>query len=400
MALPPIVALEIGTSKVAALVGEMREDGNIMITGIGEQESKGVRKGAVIDLETAALCVKSALQAAEENGKVEIHEVHLVVSGGHFRSTINRGSVPVLNPDKVITNEDIEEVMEMARAVSLPDDRDVLHTICQHFCIDEQQYVVNPEGMEGSKLALDMLVLHGVRSRIRNTIRVVRSIPLEVLDVAFSGLCSALAVLTPEQKQGGVIVMDLGGGTTDYVAYAEDVIAAAGALGVGGDHVTNDIAQAFNIPNHRAETLKKENGMAVRDDSRARQEVALPAEVGFPGRNVNLLSLDTVIHARMEETLMMIKKQLDDDGITRHIGAGVVLTGGGAHLNGVGRLIESIFGLPCIVGKPKGMSGLVVAADKPEYAACCGLIQYGFKNAAEKRDTMRFGQWIKHLFAR
>jgi len=400
MSVPPIVALEIGTSKVIALVGEMREGGHIMITGMGRHPSSGVRKGEIIDLENAVVCVRSVLEAAEESGKVAIRQVHLAVSGGHIQSLVNRGTVPVLDRDGEITQEDIDQVMEVARAINLPPDRDILHTICQHFCIDDQERVLRPEGMEGAKLSMDMLVLHGVRNRLRNTVKVVRSVPMDVQDVAFSGLCSALAVLTPEQKTSGVVVIDMGGGTTDYLAYAGNVVAAAGVLGMGGDHVTNDIALSFNIPLSQAERLKQESGCAVMEAASASQWVALPPEVGFPGRSVSVRSLNTVINTRTDEILGMIRNCLEKENILHQLGAGVVLTGGGSHQKGIARLAEKIFGLPCSIGKPRNVSGLATATEGPEYATCVGMVQYGFRTLLGQRRVSGLGSWLKGLFGR
>lgn len=398
MALPPVVALEIGTSKVIALVGEMREDGHVMITGMGEHPSAGVRKGEIIDLENVVICVRSALGMAEESGKVTIRQVHLAVSGGHIQSLLNRGTVPVLDPDREITQEDVDQVMEVARAVNISHDREILHTICGHFSIDNQERVVRPEGMEGARLSLDMLVLHGVRSRLRNTIKAVRSVPMDVQDVAFSGLCSALSVLTPEQKKIGVAVIDLGGGTTDYLVYAGTVVAVAGSLGVGGDHITNDITIAFNIPMSQAERIKKEAGCAVVAPGVASQRVALPPEVGFPGRSVALGALHTVINARVDEILDMVKQRLDHDGTPQRLGAGVVLTGGGAHLKGICELAEQKFGLPCSIGKPRNVTGLDIASEGPEYATSSGLVQYAFKTLSAQRRASPLSAWMKGLF--
>lgn len=399
MAIPPIVALEIGTSKVLALVGELREDGHVMITGMGEHPSTGVRKGEIIDLENAVICVRSALQAAEESGKVTIRQVHLAVSGGHIQSMVNRGAAPVLDKDGGVTEEDVEQVMEVARAVNLPPERDILHTICQHFCIDGQERVIKPEGMEGAKLSLDMLVLHGVRTRLRNTIKVVRSVPIDVQDVAFSGLCSALSVLTAEQKKSGAVVIDLGGGTSDYLAYAGNIVAVAGALGVGGDHISNDITLGFNIPMKQAEALKRESGCALPDTSNASQKITLPAELGFPGRSVSLKAIHTVISARIDEILGMIKKRLENEGILHHVGAGIVLTGGGSDLKGITELAERVFGLPCSIGRPRNISGLTVPTEGAEYATCSGLIQYGFKTANERESSFPLS-WLKALLGR
>ena len=398
MALPPIVALEIGTTKTVALVGEMRDDGNIMVTGMGEHPTTGVRKGEVTDLENALVCARAALHAAEESGQVTIRQVHLALSGGHIQSLVNRGSAPVLDPNGEITDEDVNQVMNIARAINLPPDREVLHTICQEFYIDDQEKVVRPEGLEGAKLSVDMLALFGVRVRLRNTVKVVRSVPMGVQDVAFSGLCSALAVLTPEQKEAGVLLIDLGGGTTDYVAYATNTLAAAGALGIGGDHVTNDVAMAFSIPVRQAEALKRESGSAVIDLSARSRRISLPSEVGFSAKTISLHALQTVVHARMDEILCMIRTRIEPENLLHHIGAGVVLTGGGARMKEITTLAEKIFGLPCSVGAPRGVSGLAAAIAGPEYATPIGLVRYGFKAAAQAAPQSLLDSWWKKVF--
>ncbi len=398
----PVAALEIGTSKIIAMVGEMREDGTVMITGVGERPSSGVRKGEIIDLENATVCAKAALEEAEETSNVSLGQIYVTISGGHIRGLVNRGAVPVRDPDGLVSEDDVDEVMEVARAISLPADREIIHTICRHFCIDDQEQVIKPEGMVGAKLSVDMLVLHGVRGLLRNTERVVEQIPMEVQDVAFGGLCSALSVLTIEQKTSGVVVIDLGGGTTDYMAYAGGVVACGGALGVGGDHVTNDMAIAFNIPMARAEKLKKEIGCATIAAAIDPPKISLPAEVGFPGRTLNLRSMHTVINARVDEIFSMIKKRLDDDNVLPMVGAGIVLTGGGAHLKGVTDLAETVFGVPCFVGSPRGVTGIAVATEGPEYAACCGLVQYGFRvqDRPNSGSNSLLGSFMKTLLGR
>ncbi|MCE9616320.1 MAG: cell division protein FtsA [Lentisphaerae bacterium] len=399
MANAPVVGLEIGTTKVIALVGELRDDGVIMITGIGERPSTGVRKGEIIDIENAALCVKSVLAMAEERSNVAIREVLLAVSGGHVQGLVNRGTVPVFDKDGEISREDLDEVMEVAKAVNLPPEREILHTISQYYYIDNDQRVINPEGMQGAQLSVDMLVIHGVRNRLNNTVRVVRNIPVDVHDVAASGLCSALSVLTAEQKKSGVVVIDLGGGKTDYVVYADGVVASAGVLGVGGDHVTNDIALGFSIPTAQAEVLKRESGSVNAKAAVRVPTVTLPAEGGFPGRTLAVRSLNLIMHARMDEVLAMIKRRLEKDDVLHQVGAGVVLTGGGAHMAGIVELAEAVFGLPCAIGKPRNVSGLAAAMSGPEYATVSGLVQYGFKTVKEQARPPLSG-WLGRIFSR
>ena len=395
MAIDPIVALEIGTTKVLAIVGEVREDGHAMITGIGETQSAGVRKGEIFDFDNALSCVRLALQAAEENAQVEIRSVHLGISGGHIQSLVNRGTIPVNDPEGEITGKDVSQVMDVARAVNLPADREIMHSICQHFYIDDQEEVVRPEGMEGARLALDMLLLHGVRNRLHNPVRVVRSVPMDVTDIVFSGLCSAMAVLTPEQKESGVLLIDLGGGTTDYVAYAASRLAAAGALGVGGDHVTNDVSLAFGLSTRQAEKLKRESGSATIELPSRLKQIGVAPDGGFEGRTVTLGSLHTVINARMEETLQMVRTRIKPEDL-RQMGAGVVVTGGGAHMRGIRELAEKVFRLPCAMGRMHGVSGLASATEGPEYATAVGLVRYGFKTASQK--TSRLERFLGRLF--
>jgi cell division protein FtsA len=390
----PVVALEIGTSKIVALVGEMRGDGHVVIAGMGEQASAGVRKGEVVDLDHVQTCVRHALAQAEESGRVAIHPVHLALSGGHIETLVNRGTVPVLDPQAGVTEEDVREVTEVARAVNLSQDRLALHSVGQIFYVDGER-VGRPEGFEGATLALDMLVVHAKATHVRNTVRLLRTLGMDVSDVAFSGLCSGLAVLSPEQKDAGALVVDLGGGVTVYAAYAASMFAATGALAVGGDHVTNDLMVAFGTSRQTAERLKQEHGSALVEDASGRDRIPLPAEIGYAaGRSVSRHALETVIHLRMAETFGLIRRRLESAGFLDQLGAGVVLTGGGAAMRGAVDLAARVFGLPCTVGRPAGVSGLAAVLEGPQYATAAGLVRYAFKNTVARR---RKGPWWKRL---
>jgi len=380
----PFAALEIGTSKVCALVGELREDGNIMITGMGNCPSFGVRKGVIVDLEKAAGCVQTAIQEAETSGSVEIRQVYLLVNGEHIRGSLNQGSVPVFDPARGISADDIDDVTDIARAINLPHDNELLHTIPQTYSVDGQAGIINPQGMHGARLSLDMLIVHGSRNILNNTIKAARDVGLEVLDVAFSGLCSALAALTPEQKECGAAVFDLGAGTTSHVVYADDAIAAMGVIAVGGDHITNDISQGFTISLRRAEALKQEAGAAVTDTGDRFRRIVIPQEVGFPACSVAAGDLNSIINARMDETFRIIKNELEKKSLLQELGAGVILTGGGSHLKGVETLAEEIFGVSCSIGKPRYFSGISTVHDGPEYTAPLGMIRYAIRSTTKQ----------------
>lgn len=388
MSVPPIVALEVGTSTVRALVGELTDEGQLIISGIGESPSRGVRKGEVIDFDNALSCVRDALQKAEDNSHVTINAVHLVVSGGHISSRVNRGSAPVLNDAGEITVEDIENAEKMARAVSLPTGHEVLHTILQRYLVDENLPVVSPEGLEGTKLAVDMLIVHGQCNAMRNIVKVVRSAQVDVADVAFSGLCAALAVLTPAEKKNGVLMIDLGGGTTDYIAYAEERLADAGAFAVGGDHLSNDLAFGLRLPQSEAERLKLEYGTAAPEFAVRSQTVAANPGTGQPPRQIRLADLQTILHVRIEETLVLVREQLRQNKLISKLGSGIVLTGGGARLKKADQLAEKIFGLPCRIGKPREVSGMTAVMEQPECAAVVGMLRYAAKAIQPRRGII------------
>lgn len=375
----PLVALEMGTTKVVALVGEQREGGNIVITGMGELPSAGVRKGEVVDLENAVVCVRSALAMAEETSKVAIRQVLLAVSGAHIQARPNRGSVPVQDREGGVTQVDIAKATEIAKTVQLPPERDILHSLTQYYCLDGQERVLRPEGMEGALLAVDMLIVHGLRSRINNSMRVVENLLLDVRETVFGGLCSAISVVTQEQRRAGVIVLDIGGGTTEYAAYSGDVLVALGVIAVGGDHITNDIALGLTVPAGRAEQLKREAASAIPRPELAGRKISVPAEVGFAGRELTLRSLDTIVSARVDELLQAVRKRLEGQVSLHQIGAGVVLTGGSARLLGIQQAAENVFGLPAMIGRPCGVSGLAAVTEGPEYATASGLVQYALQ---------------------
>ncbi len=397
----PVVALEIGSAKIIALVGERREDGHVMVTGMGEGPSRGVTKGEIVDPAAAQEAVLAAVARAEESGGVEIRRVYVAVSGGHIESLVNTGVVPVLDPDGRIGPADIEKVVGVARAVSLPADRDAIHTICQHYCLDDRQRVLSPEGLTARRLSLDMLVIHAVRAALDNAVGVLEECRLEVADMVFAGLCSGLSVLSPEQKKGGALVLDLGAGTTEYLVYTGGVVAAAGALAVGGDHVTNDLAVAFNIPGRLAERCKRESGSAVPRPELAGQRLSVAADTGFAGRTIPLKAFDQVVHLRVAETLALVRRRLEALDLLPRLAAGVVLVGGGAHMSGIAELASEVFGLPCTTGKPRGISGLATATEGPQYAAAAGLVQYGFHDAAMRRRARpRVTGWLKGFLKR
>ena len=391
----PIVALEIGTSRVRVFVGEAREDEGLMITAVGDSASSGMRKGEMYHFESVCACVETALRQAEEAANLTINEVYLAMSGSQIEGMPNRGEIPV---DGEITQDHVDHVLRVAREVTLPADRQVLHSIVGQYSVDGLCGVM-PVGMVGKTLAVDVLLVHGLYSRMINLVRVVKARKLEVADMLFSGLCSAMAVLSADQKRQGALLIDLGGGTTDYVVYAQEKIADAGVIGVGGDHVTNDIARALCVSTNEAEALKLQHGDAMVSAAGRTRRIPLPQAAGEGPRTAKQSDLQTIVHLRMEETFGLIRARLQQRNLLHLLGGGVVLTGGGAHLKNVDQLAQKVFGLPCEIGVPRNVSGLAANLAVPEYATGVGAVLCAYKTVrAKAAQTRSVGRKILRWF--
>lgn len=371
-----LVGLEIGTSKVSVVVGEAKSEGPIKILGVGYAPARGVRKGEIVDFETAHKCVREALADAEEKSDVMIKSVFVGVSGGHIQSFNNRGSVDLPEDREEIDETDYEDVAISARDVSIPQQNAFLHSILQHYYVDGQDGVLNPIGMLGRKLEADFHIIHGVANRIKNTVRCVKEIGLEVEDVVFNGLASAQVVLTQQQKDLGALVIDIGGGTTDYIVYVDGAIKQSGVLGVGGDHITNDISMGLRIPMARAERLKLEEGDVTLGNALPGEMIFLKDEVGFAGREIEREMLNTIIHLRVRETFELLRRSIDNEAYLHLLGAGVFITGGCSNLRGIGALAQEVFGLPVNVAHAQSMAGLKSASENPQLATAIGLLRY------------------------
>ncbi|HLW34370.1 MAG TPA: cell division protein FtsA [Chthoniobacterales bacterium] len=390
-----IVGLEIGTSKICVVVGETRPDGTLKILGVGQAPSRGVRKGEIVDFETAMKCVHEAVVDAEQKSDVMIRSVFVAVAGGHIQSFNNRGCVILPEDRDEIDDQDVEDVKVNAREVSIPAQNAFLHSIIQHYHVDGQDGVLNPVGMLGQKLEADFHIIHGVRTRIQNTIRCVKELPLEVEDVVFSALASAQVALTQHQKNLGALVVDIGGGTTDYILYVDGAIKQSGVLAIGGDHITNDISMGLRIPMARAEKLKTEEGSCVLGNCLPGETIVLKDDSGFAGKEIERETLNTIIHLRLRETFELLKRQVEEEPFINYVGAGVFITGGCSLLSGIDHLAGEIFEMPAHVTHAQTTSGLTSAAENPQFATAIGLLKYA---QAVQVDRPRGG--ITRIFGR
>lgn len=398
-----IVGLEIGTSKICAVVGEMSSDSSgLTIVGLGQAKSRGVRKGEICDAPAVEEDIRNAIVEAEQMADVEIRSVYLGVTGGHVRGFNNRGVHPVVSADREICDDDVQDVIKNAKTINLPAQHHVIHAIRQHFLVDGQDGISNPVGMLGSRVEVDVHVVHGNLNRLQNAIRTVKGLQLEVDEIVFTGLASSLALLTTEQKELGALVIDIGGGTTEYVVYADGVIKHAGVLAVGGDHVSNDLAYGLKVPLGRAEQLKIEHGAAFVEGLQEKN-VTISNELGMLMKSINLEHLRRIMSLRLEEIFQLIGQDLEQAGLLDYLRAGVFICGGGARIPEIAKLAEHVLQMPVSLGQTNSISGLKSALDQPEFATAIGLVKFGsfqHKKRASKNSFDGIRSTIGQLFKR
>jgi cell division protein FtsA len=395
-----IVGLEIGTSKVCAVVGEANAEGVLSVIGIGQSPARGVRKGEVVDAPQAEECVRNAIVEAEQMADVEIRNVYLGVTGGHVRGFNNRGVHPVVSADREISEEDVQDVIRNAKVINLPAQNTVVHAVRQHFFVDGQDGVTNPVGMLGARLEVEMHVVHGITNRLQNSVRMVKGLQLEVDDIVFNGLASSLALLTNEQKEMGALVIDIGGGTTDYVVYANGVIRHTGSLALGGDHVSNDLGHGLKVPLSRAEKLKKENGSALVEETAKGQTITITNELGMPLKSVNVEHLQRIMSLRLEEILEIVAQDLEQAGGLDYLRAGVFLCGGCARIPNLVKLAEHVFQMSVTIGQTSSINGLKTALDQPEFVTAIGLAKFGSLKARKRGGKSSLASGLKGVFGK
>ena len=390
-----IVGLEIGTSKICAVVGEQGADGALNIVGLGQARSRGVRKGEIADAALVEEDVRNAIVEAEKMADVEIRSVYLGVSGAHIRGFNNRGVHPVVSADREISSDDVGDVVKNAKAINLPAENTIIHAVRQHFLVDGHGGITDPVGMLGARIEVDMHVVHGNTNRLQNAIRLVKGLQLKVEEIVSSGLASSLALLTSDQKELGALVIDIGAGTTDYVVYADGVIKHTGVLAVGGDHVSNDLGHGLKVPLSRAEKLKLEHGSALVDEAMIGRTLTLTNEHGLPLKTVNVEHLQRIMSLRLEELFQIIAADLESAGLVDYLRAGVFLCGGGARVPQVAALAERILQMPVSIGQTNSISGLKSALDQPEFVTAIGLAKFGSLKSRRADGKTSLVQGIK-----
>lgn len=372
-----IVGLDIGTTKVCAVIGEYTGEGPIEIIGIGLSPSRGLRRGVVINIEATLKSVAAAVEAAEMMSGREVSSVFTGIAGDHIEGINSRGVVAVAGRGREITRDDIGRVIEAAKAVVIPMDREVFHVIPQEYIVDEQGGVKNPLDMIGIRLEAEVHIITGSVTSVQNLVKCVNRAGFRVNDIILESLAASEAVLSEDEKELGVLLVDLGGGTTDILVHLEGAPYHSGVVPIGGAQVTSDLSILLKTPLEAAEKIKRQTGCCYMPMVDTEEEVIIPGVGGWPSASIPRQEMCEIIQSRMAETFSLVKEQIEKKGYLKHLSGGIVLTGGGALLQGSAELAGEVFGIPARVGKPARLGGLVEDYASPLYATAVGLIMTG-----------------------
>ncbi|RMG92533.1 MAG: cell division protein FtsA [Zetaproteobacteria bacterium] len=382
-----LVGLDIGTSKIACVVAEASPDGKVDVIGIGTHPSRGMRKGVVVNIESTVESIRLAVEEAELMAGVEIHSVFAGIAGSHIRGYNSHGVVATKNNE--VTQEDVERVIDAAKAMNIPADQQILHILPQEFIIDNQDGIREPIGMNGVRLEAKVHIVTAAVSSVQNIIKCCNRCDLDVADLVLEQVASSEAVLQQDEKDIGVALVDIGGGTTDIAVFLDGAIRHTAVIPIGGDHLTNDLVIGLRTSAREADQLKKKYGACLTSMVSPDEQVEIPSVGGRPPRPMPRQVMAQILEPRMEELFELVKAELERSGFQELIAAGLVITGGSALLDGVIELAEDIFDMPVRLGRPQGVGGLVDVVSSPMYATGVGLVLYGHRYRQENRKLIR-----------
>ncbi len=400
-----IVGLDIGTTKITAVVGEMMDD-EINIIGVGSHPSTGLRKGSVVNIESTVDSIRKAIEEAELMAGCDISSVYVGIAGNHIKGFNSHGIIAIKGRE--IMENDVERVIDAAKAVAIPTDREILHVIPQEFIVDEMESIQNPVGMTAIRLEAKIHIVTGAVSSARNIVKCCNKAGLEVCDIVLESLASGQAVLTNEEKELGCLLADMGGGTTDLALFKDNNVKFIYELTVGGHNLTNDISIGLRTPLPEAEKIKIEHGTCVPQNVKAGSTIEVPAVGGRAPKKLSKGILAEILEPRVEEIFSLLKKELFSNGLENSFPAGFVLTGGSVVMDGISEIAESVFNVPVRIGEPNKIGGLKDIVKNPAYATGVGLVIFG-SDASCKIDfnetktqgfnsiLMRMKQWFKDI---
>ncbi len=401
-----VVGLDIGTTKICAIVGEVNNDG-IDIIGIGTHPSKGLRKGAVVNIESTVTSIRKAVEEAELMAGCEITSAFAGIAGGHIKGINSHGIVAI--KDKEVTSMDVDRVIDAAQAVSIPLDREVIHVIPQQYIVDDQDGVRDPVGMSGVRLEAKVHIVTGAVTSAQNIIKCCNRAGLNVNDIILQQLASAEAVLSPDEKELGVVLLDIGGGTTDIALYANGSIVHTAVLTLGGNHLTNDVAVGLRTPIHEAEKIKQKYGCCMAGLVHKDETIGVPSVGGRIPRVRSRQILAEILEPRMEEIYTLVQQELVKSGYDEMVAAGIVLTGGTSQIEGAAELAEQVFNMQVRKGIPRRIGGLVDVVKNPIFSTGVGLVQTGSNMKSVGRFNIkdrnvyvkvksRMKEWLGEIF--
>ncbi len=393
-----IVGLDIGTSKVVAIVGELSDSDSIDIIGIGSHPSKGLKKGVVVNIESTVQSIQRAIEEAELMAGCQIHSAYTGIAGSHIRSMNSHGIVAIR--DSEVTHADIDRVIDAAKAVAIPADQKILHILPQEFIIDNQEGIREPIGMSGVRLEAKVHMVTGSVSASQNITKCVRRCGLETDDIILEQLASSFAILTEDEKDLGVCIVDIGGGTTDIAVFTEGAIRHTAVIPIAGDQVTNDIAVALRTPTQYAENIKVEYACALRQLTNLEDTIEVPSVGDREPRRLSRQTLAEVVEPRYEELFTLIQSELRRSGFEDIIAAGIVLTGGSSKMEGLIELAEEVFHMPVRLGVPQNVSGLADVVRNPIYATGVGLLHYGKMQQQNESHDVVVGTNFNNVWSR
>ena len=393
-----IVGLDIGTSKVVALVGEVDADGAIEVIGVGSQPSRGLKKGVVVNIESTVQSIQRAVEEAELMAGCEIHSVFAGIAGSHVRSLNSHGVVAIR--DREVTPGDVEHVIDAARALAIPADQKILHVLPQEFIVDGQEGIRDPIGMSGVRLEAKVHIVTGADSAAQNIEKCIKRCGLEVDDVVLEQLASSFAVLTEDEKELGVCMVDIGGGTTDIAVFVQGAIRHTAIIPIAGDQVTNDIAVSMRTPTQHAEDIKIRYACALSQLANPDETIEVPSVGERPARRLARQTLAEVVEPRYEELFGLVREELRRSGFEELIVAGVVLTGGSARMEGAIELAEEVFHVPVRLGLPQQVQGLTDVIGNPIFSTGVGLLLYARDNILPARRGRSLGGNAKSALGR
>ncbi|MGA7089465.1 MAG: cell division protein FtsA [Candidatus Acidiferrales bacterium] len=395
-----IVALDIGSTKTCALIGEQEEDGAVKFSALGAAESKGWRKGQIVNLDLAVSSIRRAVEEAENIVGVPVESALIGVAGAHVRGVNSRGGINVAARPRDVQRDDVRRAVEAARGVTLPEDREVLHVLPQEFFLDGQDNIRDAIGMVGTRLEANVHIVTAAGTATQNIVTAVNRAGVRVDDTVLEPLASAESCITQDERELGACLLDIGGGTTELIAFAGGVVRHTAAIPVGGDHFTNDLAVGLRTPIPEAEKIKREYAVAFRELLTEDRAIEIASVGDRPPRTIYARMLAEIIEPRTQELLVLVRDELRRGGMDAQIPAGLILTGGGAHLRGLTELAEKVFNLPVRVAIPRGLGGMNDEVSQPEYSTAVGLVLYGARTRrlAGARPTGWTGK-LKALFA-